>query len=418
MKRHLALAACCLALAACTDQRDPVTPITPGEPSLSAAGIVHTSKVGAPPTLPAYDPADIDPGHYNVIVRKEANARAVTAQIRNAHGLTTSHEWDEPWIKGFSARMTDKQRDQLKRHPHVAFVNQVVRGRIGGTLTYPYNWGLDRIDQRYLPMDDAYTYTDSAPNVNVYVLDTGIRRTHSDFGGRALFGYDAVTTGGTANDCHGHGTFVAAIIGGTEYGVAKRARLYAVRTADCTGHVATNDAISAVNWVTNNHRKPAVANISWYYQNEVPEVDQAIYASIQAGVTYVVLAGNDGVDACNDYPRPHAGHHHRGRHRPQRRTAHLVQLGRVPEPVRAGGRHRVGVDHGRLRLQGGQRDVVRRAARGGDRGQLRGAQPHGDAGHGQERRHQQRDDRRGDEPRHRLAQPALVLPLLSRPVTP
>lgn len=302
MKRQLTLAACCLALAACTDQRDPVTPITPGEPSLSAAGIVHTSKVGAPPTLPAYDPADIVQGHYNVIFRKEANARAVTAQIRNAHGLTTSHEWDEPWIKGFSARMTDKQRDQLKRHPHVAFVNQVVRGRIGGTLYYPYNWGLDRIDQRYLPMDDAYTYTDSAPNVNVYVLDTGIRRTHSDFGGRALFGYDAVTTGGTANDCHGHGTFVAAIIGGTEYGVAKRARLYAVRTADCTGQVATNDAISAVNWVTNNHRKPAVANISWYYQNEVPEVDQAIYASIQAGVTYVVLAGNDGVDACNVTP--------------------------------------------------------------------------------------------------------------------
>ena len=303
MKSHLTLAACCLVLAACTDQRDPVSPITtPGEPSLSAAGIVHTSKVGAPPTLPAYDPADIVPGHYNVIFRKEANARAVTAQIRNAHGLATSHEWDEPWIKGFSAKMTDRQRDQLKRHPHVAFVNQVVRGRIGGTLYYPYNWGLDRIDQRYLPMDNAYTYTDSAPNVNVYVLDTGIRRTHSDFGGRALFGYDAVTTGGTANDCHGHGTFVAAIIGGTEYGAAKRARLYAVRTADCTGHVATNDAISAVNWVTNNHRKPAVANISWYYQSEVPEVDQAIYASIQAGVTYVVLAGNDGVDACNVTP--------------------------------------------------------------------------------------------------------------------
>lgn len=302
MKRHLTLAACCLVLAACMDQRDPVAPIQPDGPSLSAAGIVQTNKVGAPITLPTYDPSLVVPGHYNVIFRKEVNARAVTAQIENAHGLKPSHRWDEPWIKGFSAKMTDKQRDQLKRHPHVAFVNQVVMGRIGGTLYYPYNWGLDRIDQRNLPLDNAYTYTDSAPNVNVYVLDTGIRRTHTDFGGRALFGFDAVTAGGTANDCHGHGTFVAAIVGGTEYGVAKRARLYAVRAADCTGFVATNNAISAVNWVTNNHRKPAVANISWYFQGVVPEVDQAIYASIQAGVTYVVLAGNDGVDACNVTP--------------------------------------------------------------------------------------------------------------------
>jgi subtilisin family serine protease len=303
MKRHLTLAACCLVLAACTDQRDPVTPITPdGQASLSAAGIVKTNKVGEPTTLPTYDPEHIVPGHYNVIYRMGANARAVTAQISNAHGLAPTHQWDEAWIKGFSAKMSDRQRDQLKRHPHVAFVNPVVRGTIGGTLFYPYNWGLDRIDQRYLPLDDMYVYNDSAPNVNVYVLDTGIRRTHSDFGGRALFGYDAVTSGGTANDCHGHGTFVAAIVGGTEYGVAKRARLYAVRTADCAGGVTSADAIEAVNWVTNNHRKPAVANISWYFHGVVPEVDQAIYASIQAGVTYVVLAGNDGVDACNITP--------------------------------------------------------------------------------------------------------------------
>ncbi|HEU4884292.1 MAG TPA: S8 family serine peptidase [Longimicrobium sp.] len=303
MTRHLTLAACCLALAACSDQRDPVAAITPsGEPSLAAAGIVPTDKAGTPITLPTYDPADIVPGRYNVIYRQDANARAVTAQIMNAHGLKPSHRWDEAWIKGFSAQMTDKQRDQLKRHPQVAFVNPVVRGKLGGTLYYPFNWGLDRIDQRNLPLDNAYTYTDSAPNVNVYVLDTGIRRTHNDFGGRALFGYDAVTSGGTANDCHGHGTFVAAIIGGTEYGVAKRARLYAVRTADCAGGVTSADAIEAVNWVTNNHSKPAVANISWYFHGVVPEVDQAIYASIQAGVTYVVLAGNDGVDACNITP--------------------------------------------------------------------------------------------------------------------
>ncbi len=148
MKRHILLAACCLVLAACDDRADPVSPIRPAGPSLSAAGIVQTNKVGTPLTLPTYDPADIVPGHYNVIFRKEANARAVTAQIMNAHGLAASHRWDEPWLKGFSARMTDRQRDQLKRHPHVAYVNPVVLGKIGGTQSYPWNWGLDRIDQR------------------------------------------------------------------------------------------------------------------------------------------------------------------------------------------------------------------------------------------------------------------------------
>ncbi|HEU4556266.1 MAG TPA: S8 family serine peptidase [Longimicrobium sp.] len=302
MKRHLALAACGLALAACTDQRDPVAPNHAPEPGLSAAGIVRTSKVGTPVTLPTYDPATIVPGHYNVIFRKEANARAVTAQIKNAHGLNPSHQWDEPWLKGFSAKMTDKQRDQLRRHPHVAYVNHVVRGRLGGTQSYPWNWGLDRIDQRALPLNNTYVYTDSAPNVNVYILDSGIRRTHSDFQGRALFGFDAVDSVALGYDCNGHGTFVAAIVGGREYGVAKRARLYDVRTANCAGGVDTNDAISAIQWVTRNHRKPAVANISWYYDREVPEVDQAIYASIQAGVTYVVLAGNQGIDACSITP--------------------------------------------------------------------------------------------------------------------
>ncbi|HEX7239302.1 MAG TPA: S8 family serine peptidase, partial [Longimicrobiaceae bacterium] len=253
MKRITILAACCLALAACSDRPDPVEPgqAVPAAPSLSAAGIGQLDKAGEPMQLPVVDPRHLVPGHYNVIFRKEVNARAVTAQIENAHGLSPSHRWDESWLKGFSARMTDKQLENMKRHPHVAFVNQVVRGSVGGTQSYPWNWGLDRIDQRALPLNETYVYADSAPNVNVYVIDTGILRTHSDFGGRALTGFDVLTTGGTANDCNGHGTFVAAIVGGQEYGVAKRARLYPVRAADCAGAVNSNDAITGVQWVTN-----------------------------------------------------------------------------------------------------------------------------------------------------------------------
>jgi subtilisin family serine protease len=301
MMRIVPLAACCMLLAACADQTALLAPVVPDRPSLSAAG-VPLDKVGRPATLTTLDPQHLVPGHYNVIFRSNANARAVTAQIMNAHGLNPSHRWDESWIKGFSSKMTDKQRDQLKRHPHVAFVNQVVIGTGATTQSYPYNWGLDRIDQRALPLNNAYVYTDSAPNVNVYILDTGIRRTHTDFGGRALYGIDIVDPDSLANDCHGHGTFIAAIVGGTEYGVAKRSRLYAVRSSNCANQVSSANAITAANWVTRNHGKPAVAVFSVAFPGEVPEVDQAINASIQAGVTWVVAAGNGYKDACNHTP--------------------------------------------------------------------------------------------------------------------
>lgn len=301
MTHRSPLAACCLllALAACADQ--PTAAVD--RPLATAETLVpQLDKRGVPVALPQYALADIVPGHYNVVFRPEANPRAVMAVMRNAYGLSPSHEWDETWIRGFSARMDDKQLEKVKRHPHVSFVNPVVRGRVSGTLYYPFNWGLDRIDQRSLPLDRAYTYTDSAPNVNVYVVDTGIRYTHTDFEGRAVRGIDVVTSGGTANDCHGHGTFVAAIVGGREYGVAKRARLHSVRVMDCNGTVYSNDAITAANWITNNHRKPAVANFSAEFPGEIPELDQAIYASIQAGVSWVVAAGNRNADACNYTP--------------------------------------------------------------------------------------------------------------------
>ncbi|HET7234477.1 MAG TPA: S8 family serine peptidase [Longimicrobium sp.] len=300
MRFRSPLAACCLVLAAaCTDQVS--SPDRDVDARSATARIPRFSKGSVP--LPAnIDPSFVVPGHYNVIFRKGVNARAVTAEIEAAYGLSPSHRWNEEWIAGFSAAMDDKKLEKVRRHPHVEYVYPVVIGHVKGTLYYPYNWGLDRIDQRYLPLDNAYVYSDSAPNVRVYVVDTGIRRTHTDFEGRALLGTDVVTPGGTGADCNGHGTFVSAIIGGREYGVAKKARLYAVRAARCDGTVLSNDAITAANWVTNNHVKPAVANMSLGFPVQVPDLDQAIYASIQKGVTWVVAAGNEGVDACTQTP--------------------------------------------------------------------------------------------------------------------
>ena len=300
MRFRSSLAACCLlAAAACADQ--PTAPRSEASRSPAAADIPRFSK-GALPLPATIDPRFVVPGHYNVIFRKGVNARAVTAEITAAFGLSPTHRWDEPWIAGFSAAMDDRKLEKIRRHPHVQYVYPVVIGHVTGTLYYPFNWGLDRIDQRYLPLDNAYVYADSAPNVRVYVIDTGIRRTHTDFEGRALLGTDVVTPGGTGDDCNGHGTFVAAIVGGHEYGVAKKTRLYAVRTAQCNGTVYSNDAITAANWITNNHVKPAVANMSLGFPVQVPDLDQAIYASIQKGVTWVVAAGNEGVDACTQTP--------------------------------------------------------------------------------------------------------------------
>jgi subtilisin family serine protease len=168
------------------------------------------------------------------------------------------------------------------------------------------SWGLDRLDQRTLPLDDSYTYTTTASNVNAYIIDTGIRLSHQTFGGRAQTGFDAVDPGGTADDCHGHGTHVAGTVGGAEYGVAKGVNLYAVRVLDCRGSGMTDQVLAGIDWVTRNAVAPAVANMS-LGGSASGALDQAVRDSIASGVTYAVAAGNGDIlgnpkDACTVSP--------------------------------------------------------------------------------------------------------------------
>jgi subtilisin family serine protease len=161
-------------------------------------------------------------------------------------------------------------------------------------------WGLDRVDQRALPLSTTYTYDSTGAGVTAYIIDTGIRFSHNEFGGRASSGYDAVD-GGTADDCNGHGTHVAGTVGGNTYGVAKGVSLVAVRVLNCSGSGTTSGVIAGINWVTSNHTARAVANMS-LGGGASTALDTAVTNSIAAGVVYGVAAGNETANACNGSP--------------------------------------------------------------------------------------------------------------------
>jgi subtilisin family serine protease len=216
-------------------------------------------------------------------------ARGYGAEVRRTFGAA---------LNGFEAGMSEAAAKRLAADPSVAYVEQNQRVSLLATQTGA-TWGIDRIDQANLPLSTTYTYNTTASNVTAYIIDTGIKYTHSDFGGRATYGYDAVGTGGV--DCNGHGTHVAGTVGGTTYGVAKAVRLVGVRVLNCSGSGTNAGVIAGVNWVTQNASKPAVANMS-LGGGVSTALDNAVASSISSGVTYALAAGNSSANACNSSP--------------------------------------------------------------------------------------------------------------------
>jgi subtilisin family serine protease len=214
------------------------------------------------------------------------------------HGGTVARTYSAA-LRGFEARVDAKTAARIAADPAVAYVEQNHTVSIAATQAPTPSWGLDRSDQRALPLDNSYTYPGTASNVTAYIIDTGIRTTHTDFGGRATWGTNTADTNNT--DCNGHGTHVAGTVGGTAYGIAKGVRLVAVKVLNCQGSGTNAGVIGGVDWVTANAQKPAVANMS-LGGGANATLDTAVRNSIASGVTYGLAAGNSNNDACTGSP--------------------------------------------------------------------------------------------------------------------
>ncbi|MBP2479315.1 subtilisin family serine protease [Crossiella equi] len=272
--------------------------------AVTITGLTAGAALAAPENLaplsvtPASATVTPIPGSYIVMTDP---VRARGRSVADTLGITPTAVFDKA-VHGFSAKLSPAQLGKLRRDPAVKHVEQdlLVTDALEATQPNPPSWGIDRVDQRNLPLSKSYTYNVNGSGVNAYIIDTGITPGHADFGGRASFAYNAIDSDNT--DCQGHGTHVAGTIGSATYGVAKGARLFGVKMMNCAGSTTTTAAINAVNWVTSNHRKPAVANTSWNYP-ATPALETAIRNMISAGVFLATSGGNTGGNSCDRLPR-------------------------------------------------------------------------------------------------------------------
>ncbi len=248
-------------------------------------------------------PHDVpDEADYIVVLKEDFRGRdqADVNRVARAEGASPRFVYTAV-LQGFAARLNRGQLERLRRNAEVEFIeeDQEFTTEVTQPITSSGLWGLDRIDETSLPLSGSYTYTATAANIFVYVIDTGIDAGHSQFGGRASNVYDAF--GGSGNDCHGHGTHVAGTVGGSTHGVAKQARLRGLRVLNCSGSGSTSGIIAALDWLRLNRSNPAVANMS-LGGGFSSALNAAVNNLSNSGVFVAVAAGNESTNACNRSP--------------------------------------------------------------------------------------------------------------------
>ncbi len=286
--------------------------------ALTIAACSEAPQSTGPTTIPLTvikAPANsVVPGRYIVLFKPGVRSAAAEAdRIVRRDGGQVRFTYEHA-VRGFAADLPDAAVERLRTDPTVALIEEDGLMYADGTQAPTPSWGLDRIDQQNLPLNNSFTYNRTGAGVHFYGIDTGIlggiggnaTAPHVEFVGRLSTGFDAITAGGQANDCDGHGSHTASTAAGTTYGVAKQATIHPVRVLDCTGSGSYSQVIAGINWVTQDHQahpgQRSVANMSLGGPLD-PATNNAVAASIAAGVVYAVSAGNSyGADACTQSP--------------------------------------------------------------------------------------------------------------------
>jgi subtilisin family serine protease len=290
------LFACVIAMAVGVTTTGPAAADPSPSPSASPSQSEEEGKVRV-----SYAPAGTGiSGQFIVRLRNGASAAKKAAKYRSLHRYSDA-------VNGFAAKLSSTELSKLQSDRDVTAIEQdrifratVMPSRAITTQSSP-PYSLDRIDQRSLPLNHKYTYASAGSGTNVYIIDTGIQTLHPQFGGRASVAYDAVGDGWNGQDCNGHGTHVAGIVGSNTYGVAKSARLYSVRVLDCDGYGSLSGVIAGVNWVKAHKGAKPVANMS-LGGSKSTSLNDAVTALSKSGVFLAVAAGNEGQNACNTSP--------------------------------------------------------------------------------------------------------------------
>lgn len=273
--------------------------------TLAAVNLVHAAPNTTISLLDSSQAKGIIKNQYIVILNKDAGPSIDFAQnIAKQHGGKILQSYDTV-LHGFAIYLPDTAAtafvEAMKKNPQVLSIENDTVMKIDATTQSNPDWGLDRIDQKALPLNSAYSYLETGSGTTAYIVDTGILSSHQQFSGRVLSGYTAISDGNGTTDCNGHGTHVAGTVGGNTYGVAKNVNLVPIRILGCDGSGASSNVIAGLDWILKNGKKPAVVNMS-LGGDASTSLDSAVENLFNNGYVMVVAAGNSNTDACSASP--------------------------------------------------------------------------------------------------------------------